>query len=176
MPVTDELSASLEDYLETISLIVAERQVARVKEISRRLNVNMSSVSGALRLLSERGLINYVPYETITLTSRGQSLAHQIILRHDALKSFLIKVLAVDETLADQTACKMEHALSPEILNRFTKFLDFVENCPRGGFEWISCFGYHCSHGDSARECEQCLNSVYSSLTALKKLKSKRNN
>ena len=167
MPVADDLSSSLEDYLETISLIVAEKQVARVKEISKRLNVNMSSVSGALKLLTERGLINYAPYENITLTSRGQSLAKQIIIRHEALKAFLIKVLAVEEVLADQTACKMEHALSPEVLKRFTKFLDFIERCPRGGFEWISCFGYHCTHDKAIRECEYCLNSVVKNLEAI---------
>jgi DtxR family Mn-dependent transcriptional regulator len=172
MPIADGLSSSLEDYLETISLIVAEKQVARVKEISKRLKVNMSSVSGALKLLTERGLINYAPYENITLTSKGQMLARQIIIRHNALKTFLMKVLTVKEVLADQTACKMEHALSPEVLKRFMKFLDFIENCPRGGFEWISCFGYHCTHDKAIRECEYCMNSVVKNLKTFKSRKS----
>ena len=53
------LSASLEDYLKAIFRIVAVKQAARAKDISARLNVSNSSVTGALRTLADRGLINY---------------------------------------------------------------------------------------------------------------------
>ena len=71
MEENNHLSASLEDYLETIFLIVQKKQAARAKDISIELKVKASSVTGALRQLSEKGLINYAPYDIITLTSKG---------------------------------------------------------------------------------------------------------
>ena len=67
------LSASLEDYLKAIFRIVAVKQAARAKDISARLSVSNSSVTGALRTLADRGLINYAPYDLITLTPLGQA-------------------------------------------------------------------------------------------------------
>lgn len=142
---TLNLSASLEDYLEAISRIVTEKHAARVKDISRRLKVNMSSVSGALHLLAERKLINYAPYEVVTLTPKGKTIAKDIIHRHDTLKYFFTKVLSIDEKLADETACKMEHAMTKKILRRFIKFIRFFDNCPRGGVKWIKGSGYKCT-------------------------------
>ncbi len=65
------LSASLEDYLEAIFQIVAEKPAARVKDIAKKLNVAGPSVTGALQALTERKLINYAPYELITLTPKA---------------------------------------------------------------------------------------------------------
>ena len=49
MTVSPQLSASLEDYIEAIYHIVAEKQVARGKDIAARLNVSGASVTEALR-------------------------------------------------------------------------------------------------------------------------------
>jgi DtxR family Mn-dependent transcriptional regulator len=134
----------MEDYLEAISHIIKEKQVARVKDISKRLKVNMSSVSGALHTLAKKKLINYAPYEIVTLTPKGNTIAEDIILRHQTLKNFFMNVLSIDEKLADETACKMEHSITNKILRRFNKFIMFFENCPRGGAKWIKGSGYYC--------------------------------
>ena len=63
-----QLSASLEDYIEAIYHIIGEKQVARGKDISSRLEVSGASVTEALRALAKKGLINYAPYEVITMT------------------------------------------------------------------------------------------------------------
>ena len=52
------LSSNMEDYLEAIFHISKEKQAARAKDIADRLMVNKSSVTGALRSLSEKGLVN----------------------------------------------------------------------------------------------------------------------
>ena len=62
------LSASLEDYIEAIYHIISEKEVARGKDIASRLKVSGASVTEALRALSKKGLINYAPYEVITMT------------------------------------------------------------------------------------------------------------
>ena len=85
----ETLSASLEDYLEVIFHIVEEKQAAKAKNISDSLNVNSSSVTGALHALKEKALINYAPYDVITLTSKGKRVAKEIVQRHNALRNFL---------------------------------------------------------------------------------------
>ncbi len=139
-----QLSASLEDYLEVISHIVAEKKVARAKEISSRLKVSRSSVTEAFRALAKKGLINYAPYEVITLTPKGQLVAQDIIRRHDALKSFFVKILAVDEKLAEKGACKIEHAAPREIIDRLTYFIEYIENLPGGSSDLLNNFNKFC--------------------------------
>jgi DtxR family Mn-dependent transcriptional regulator len=82
------LSASLEDYLEAIFHISSHKQAAKAKDIAERLHVRASSVTGALRQLAERGLVNYAPYDLITLTATGRKAAESVVQRHAALRTF----------------------------------------------------------------------------------------
>ena len=155
--MSEALSASLEDYLEAIFHITAQKQAARAKDIAKRLKVSGSSVTGALRSLAKRGLINYAPYDIITLTTEGQRVAEDVTRRHEVLRDFFVKVLAVGDREADQAACRMEHSIPREILERFVQFAEFVEVCPRGGYKWVAGFGYHCDHGSVQESCERCI-------------------
>ena len=127
MRAKETLSASLEDYLEAIYHITAEKKAARARDISLRLKVNSSSVTGALRALAGRKLVNYAPYDVITLTSKGRPIAKDIVRRHRALSDFFVKVLSVEKKIADEGACKMEHALPHEILDRLVEFVESVD-------------------------------------------------
>ncbi|MFH7319167.1 metal-dependent transcriptional regulator [Desulfurivibrio sp. D14AmB] len=151
------LSASLEDYLETIHHIVAEKQVARAKEIATRLKVSRSSVTEAFRSLSQKGLINYAPYEVITLTPAGEKAARDVIQRHQALKDFFLRVLAVDEELAEEGACQIEHTAPREIIDRLSLLMNFVDECPRGGADWIKSFSRYCRGGKTPEKCQECI-------------------
>jgi DtxR family Mn-dependent transcriptional regulator len=94
--------------------------------------------------LAKRNLINYEPYDLITLTALGQEAAEQVAGRHDALFGFLVRVLGVDQREADAAACRMEHAIPEAILARFVDFVTFVERCPRGGVTWVDGAGFFC--------------------------------
>jgi len=153
----EHLSASLEDYIKAIATISAEKQAARAKDISQRLGVNMSSVTGALRALADKGLVNYAPYEIVTLTEEGENVAREVVRKHEGIRDFLIKVLAVDKETAEKAACGMEHAVSHEVLNRFIQFVDYLEVCPRAGSSWAEEFGHYYEHPDEDDDCEQCL-------------------
>jgi DtxR family Mn-dependent transcriptional regulator len=136
------LSASLEDYLEAIHHIAAGKQAARARDIARRLHVSSSSVTGALRALAARKLVNYAPYEVITLTPAGREIARDIVRRHQALRDFFVKVLHVEETLADRCACGMEHTLPREILDQLACFVEYAEL--DSGTAWLDDFRRHC--------------------------------
>ncbi|UCF93572.1 MAG: metal-dependent transcriptional regulator [Desulfobacterales bacterium] len=157
MAAKERLSSSMEDYLEAILHISAEKQAARAKDIAKRLKVNNSSVTSALRLLSEKGLVNYAPYDIITLTAQGKKRAEEIARRHETLKDFFVKILLIDETEAEKASCKMEHVISNKILDRLISFVEFVEICPRGGKEWLRGFRRHCEGDDISASCEDSI-------------------
>ncbi len=166
MPNREALSSNMEDYLEAIFHISAEKQAARAKDIAVRLKVNKSSVTGALRSLSEKGYVNYAPYDIITLTPKGQVLAKDVVRRHETLKDFFVKILLLDDAEAEEASCKVEHAISEKILDRIINFVEFMEICPRGGREWLKGFRRHCENGDTT---VKCTNYISSCLKDLKK-------
>lgn len=155
-----QLSASLEDYLETIHHIVEEKQVARAKEIASRLKVSRSSVTEAFRSLSQRGLINYAPYEVITLTPEGTRAARDVIRRHRALKDFFLRVLAVDEELAEEGACQIEHTAPRQIIERLSLLMHYIDECPQGGKDWLGNFNRYCQSGKAPDKCRECQSSA----------------
>lgn len=128
-----QLSASLEDYLEAIFNLAGESEGARSKDIAEALSVARSSVTGALQALREKGLANYRPYGCITLTEPGRTLAAEVVRKHNILKSFFVNVLGVDADVAQQAACKAEHALGPEIIGRLLSFIKYVTESHRNG-------------------------------------------
>lgn len=157
MPKKNTLSASLEDYLEAIHHIIEKNQVARSKEIAASLKVSRASVTEALRSLSKKELINYAPYEAITLTAKGNMAARNVIFRHDALKKFFTEVLAIDPEIAEEGACRVEHAAPPEVIAQMISFIEFLKICPRGGTELLRGFADYCKQGKTPRNCSKCV-------------------
>ena len=111
--LVEELSASLQDYLEVIYQLEEANRVARAKDIADQMNVQRASVTGALKTLATRGLINYSPYSHVTLTEDGRQVAREIIRRHNTLKEFFIIALQLDPEKAEADACRIEHAIGP---------------------------------------------------------------
>lgn len=156
-PPCDDLSASLEDYLEVIFHLEQSNRVARAKDIADQMNVQRASVTGALKALAGRGLINYSPYSYITLTPQGRTLAHDIIRRHTTLKEFFMTALQLDPEEAEANACRMEHAIDPGAVDRLVCFLDFIKVCPRTGVDWFDAFARYCQKDIRISSCRECL-------------------
>ncbi len=121
--MTLALTPNLEDYLEAIFHIVTFNKVARSMEIADRMKVKRSSVTLALRSLSEKGLIHYQARSYVTLTDKGLSAARCIDRRHHILHDMFTKVLQLPEEAADKAACAMEHGMSEEVCRKMTAFL-----------------------------------------------------
>lgn len=154
------LSESLEDYLEAILELEEASKVARAKDIADRIGVQRGSVTAALKILEEKALINYQPYSFITLTDKGRVIAEEISSRHAILKDFLLRVLQFDEKSAEQTACRMEHAVDEKAMQRFVRFIAFIDSCPRAGRDLIERFTHDCS--ESAPDTKRCRNCCLS--------------
>jgi len=130
MPKEKTLSASMEDYLETVWLIKRRKGVVRVRDIAKARGVALPSVNSALKNLSRSQLVRHARYEFVELTSKGDAAAKKVHDRHLILRAFLTEVLGVDRKTAEEDACKIEHALSSRSLERLTKFMDFIRSCP----------------------------------------------
>ncbi len=165
MKDSHQLSASLEDYMEAIYHIVSEKKEARGKDIAKRLKVSAASVTEALRALSKRELINYAPYEPITMTRQGKIIAEEVIRRHNALKKFFIEVLAVDDATAEQGACSFEHTAPTAIIEQMVNFSRFLDVCPRGGSELLQGFVDFCKKGKTRVNCDECISQCMDNVT-----------
>ena len=118
------LSQSMEDYLEAIFEIDKQKRAVRVKDVSEKLGVTMPSVNGALKTLENKGLIHHEKYEYIELTEAGSDLASAIASRHRVISRFLTEHLGVDPETAEEDACRIEHVLSTETMQRLTEYID----------------------------------------------------
>ncbi len=125
-----KLTRSQEDYLEAIWALICENRVARVRDIAHRLGVSMPSVTSALRTLAGRGLVNYDPYQVITLTEEGRKAAEEVDRRHHVLRDFLIDVLGLDAPRAEANACRMEHAIDRQALERIGRLTEALKDQP----------------------------------------------
>jgi len=153
-----ELSASSEDYLETILDLEKKNKVARVKDIADQLGVLSGSVTSALKSLAEKELIEYKPYSYIVLTRKGASIAKEITRRHKVIKDFLHCVLLLEPKRAEENACRMEHAMDKEAVDSLVRFIEYVYNCPRTGEDWIQSFvNYYAKDNHPHEKCEACL-------------------
>ena len=171
-PSGQELSPAMEDYLEAILRLSDEARVARVRDIAKLVGVTRSTVSGALRSLADAGLVNHRPYEIATLTGKGREVAQRVNRRHGLLARFLKEILNVPHETADADACRLEHGLSRETVDRLVAFMEFLEDCPRAGTDWTCCFS---NPGRETMRLEQCLDCTEDCVKAVRgKLLGKR--
>ena len=132
---------TIEDYAELIYILQEEKGTVHTKDVASALDVNPASVTEIFQKLSDEEYINYEKYSGVTLTEKGRTIAVKTKKKHDTLKSFLI-LLGVDEEIADEDACKIEHHVNPETMRKLQKFVKFAkleDGCTR----WLDHFKYY---------------------------------
>lgn len=118
-----QISASLEDYLETIYEIVEEKHGVKAIDVSRKLGVGRAAVTEALKTLAVKKLVNYGRYEVLSLTKEGEKIAKRVALKHSVLSEFFVDFLGLPVDEAQENACKIEHVISDLALERFIAFI-----------------------------------------------------
>lgn len=120
----DPVSASLQDYLEAISILAEQYGKARITDIAAFLGVTKASVVQAVQSLKKSGLVVQERYGFVELTSEGAKLALKVRDRHLLFRRFLVDVLGVSPEVAERDACAMEHAVSLETVEKLAHFLE----------------------------------------------------
>ena len=105
------LQESGEMYLETILILSQKSRFVRAIDVGEEMGFSRPSVSRAVHLLAEGGLITIEPDGGLMLTDAGREIAEKIYERHTVLSKWLIS-LGVDPDTATGDACKIEHDIS----------------------------------------------------------------
>ena len=113
----------MEDYVEAVLFCANKEGLARVSDIRDLLGVKTPSVTGALKALAQNGYVIHQPYGGVQLTAKGRRAAQDVKKRHAIFSRFLTQVLGVNPKTADMDACKMEHAVSKETLEKLHTYL-----------------------------------------------------
>ena len=114
---------SAENYLETILILSTKKPVVRSVDIAEELGFKKSSISVAMKNLREKNLITVRPEGYIYLTDEGRKIADMIYERHKTISGWLIS-LGVDEQIAVEDACRIEHVISPESFDALKKLIE----------------------------------------------------
>lgn len=115
-------SEVVEDYVELIAELIHQNGEARPVDIANRLGVAQPTVSKNLRRLVNEGLATHAPYRAVFLTQDGSTLAEACRKRHRTVVS-LLQALGVSDEVAEHDAEGIEHHVSEETLDAFSKFI-----------------------------------------------------
>ena len=130
-----------EEYLEAIYRLEQKEGFARTMELARNLNVVPGSVTNTIENLKRKGLVIHKPYKGVKLTANGRKIASSVLRRHRLAERLLTDILHLDWSEVHDQACKLEHALSPEVVKPLEKALGHPKRCPHGNPIPTSCGG-----------------------------------
>lgn len=117
------IQESGEMYLETIYVLTKQKPLVRAIDVSEHMGFSKPSVSRAVGLLKDAGLLEVEGGGSLRLTESGLDMAKKIYERHTILTSFLVSI-GVDEKIAADDACKIEHHISDETLNAIKNYIE----------------------------------------------------
>ena len=117
------LQESAEMYLETIYILSLKSNCVRSIDVAEYMGYSKPSVSRAVGLLKASGYLTMADDGVLTLTEFGIKTAKNIFERHSVLTMFL-KQIGVSEDNAEQDACKIEHVISDETLEKIKIFTE----------------------------------------------------
>ena len=130
--MTLELSHEAEEYIEAIYKLQKRSGVARTKELAEELNVVPGSITNTIAHLEKHGLVEHTPYRGVRLTAEGERLALNIVRRHRLAERLLTDILEADWSEVHESACRLEHALTEDVLALLEKRLGYPKFCPHG--------------------------------------------
>ena len=117
------LQESGEMYLETIYMLSKQMNIVRSVDVGEHMGYSKPSVSRAVSLLKQGGYLVVEENGNLLLTDAGREIGEKISARHKLLTELLMR-LGVEETVAAEDACKMEHAISDETFDALSKHLE----------------------------------------------------
>jgi len=116
------LKESGEMYLETIFILSQKNKDVRSLDVAEYMGFSKPSVSRAVNILKKGGYIVLDERGHLCLTDMGRAVAQTIYKRHKLLKQMLIN-LGVNEDVAAEDACKMEHVISEETFDAIERHM-----------------------------------------------------
>jgi Mn-dependent DtxR family transcriptional regulator len=123
-------SSAVEDYLEQILDLINTKGYARVADIAQGLKISQASVTNMVQRLDAEGLLKYEKYRGLVLTTAGETLARNIMRRHQLLTDFL-RMLEIEEEVVYHDVEGMEHHISPQTVNAIETLMAVLRTNPQ---------------------------------------------
>lgn len=127
-----EVTSITEEYLEAIYRLQERNGSAKTNEIVRVMHVAPGTVTNTIERLERESLLVHEPYRGVRLTEKGRSIALQVLKKHRLCERLLTDLLGVEWDKSHDAACKLEHAVSDELVKKIEKALRYPETCPHG--------------------------------------------
>ena len=132
MTVNEEVTAAIEEYLECIYKLQEKSGVARTSDIVKSLGVAPGTVTNTVEWLEKEGLVAHKPYKGVKLTHKGRKIALQVIRKHRLSERLLVDILHMERDKVHDTACKLEHSITDEMIKPLEEALKHPKTCPHG--------------------------------------------
>jgi DtxR family Mn-dependent transcriptional regulator len=128
-----ELSSSTQNYLKIIwNLQEWSSAPVTASHLADRLGLRLSTVSDAIRKLTDQGLIEHARYGSVALTPIGRAHAVAMVRRHRLIETFLVQVLRYTWDEVHDEAETLEHAVSDLMIERIDALLEYPTRDPHG--------------------------------------------
>jgi len=121
-----------ENYLKSIYHLAQNTESVSTNQLAAFINTKASSVTDMLKKLADKELINYTPYQGVTLSKTGEKIAVNIIRKHRLWEFFLVEKLDFKWDEVHEMAEEMEHISSNELIDRLDKFMGYPKYDPHG--------------------------------------------
>jgi len=129
-PAPSSRSTAVEDYLEQILDLINTKGYARVADIAHGLKISQASVTNMVQRMDAEGLLKYEKYRGLVLTTAGETLARNIMQRHQLLTDFF-RMLGISEEVIYHDVERMEHHISPQTLRAIEALVSELQQNPR---------------------------------------------
>ncbi len=130
--MTAQLSYEAEEYVEAIYRLQKRSHAAKTKELAEELQVVPGSITNTIEHLERHGLVKHEPYRGVRLTAKGERLALDVLRRHRLAERLLTDILNAEWSNVHESACKLEHALTNDVITLLEKKLEHPKFCPHG--------------------------------------------
>ncbi|MEM2930014.1 MAG: metal-dependent transcriptional regulator [Thermoproteota archaeon] len=127
-----EVTPVVEEYLECIYRLQEKEGVARTSSIVKTLRVAPGTVTNTVERLEEEGFVTHASYRGVRLTEKGRRIALQVVRRHRLSERLLVDILKMDWDKVHETACRLEHSLTEEVIEHLEEVLNYPKTCPHG--------------------------------------------
>jgi DtxR family Mn-dependent transcriptional regulator len=126
------LSATVEEYLETIYNMSMEDEVVIGARLAEKFRVAAPTVTEMLKRLTRDGFVEMDAKRHITLTEAGNQAAEAVLRRHRLTERFLVDMLGMQWHQVHEEACRLEHFISGAVEARVVTSLHQPTTCPHG--------------------------------------------
>ncbi|MCX9025705.1 MAG: metal-dependent transcriptional regulator [Candidatus Methanoperedens sp.] len=124
-------TSRIEEYLESIYKLQQEQHPVSTSRLAEHLKLSPPSVSEMIKKLAHKGLLNQIE-KGVCLTEEGNKMAKKVIRRHRLSERLLTDILGFKWDEVHDEACRLEHAISPEMEDRIAESLGNPRTCPHG--------------------------------------------